>query len=418
MLNSLKWPLVILMRYYRHLGIRVAAYALLSLGVAVISPLLGGLLSVSFTRQLSFDSVTPVLTILASSMLAVSTFSLNVMVTAHRAAADSTTPRVHRLLLEDTTTQSVLAVFIGAFVYSLSSIVFYQAGFYHEDAAIVVMAVTILVVLMIILAMLRWIEHLGNLGSVDDSIATAVTRARAALDTCARMPALGANTLSDSTIIPANVTEIRAPTSGYLQLIDVCALQDCLPEHGFAYITKRPGTHLLADEIVGLVSGDVDDGVLQNLADALVFGDHRTHEQDGAFGLQVLSEIASKALSPGVNDPGTAVQTVLHLKALLWDVARTPVDDTIDAPRVFVPASDPQTLLDAAFQQVARDGASMIEVAECLRQSLHALSRADDPHFAQAARATADMALSYAQNAGLTDDERDRLNRIDLGPLR
>ena len=158
-MSRLKWLFLIFLRYYRNLGLRVSLYALLSLIAAFISPVIQNYLPDEMTERMAFDSVKPVLTILASSMLAVSTFSLNIMVTAHRSAASTATPRVHRLLLEDTTTQSVLATFIGAFIYSLASIVLYQSGVYTKEAAIVVMGVTIVVVALVVVAMLRWIEH-------------------------------------------------------------------------------------------------------------------------------------------------------------------------------------------------------------------------------------------------------------------
>ena len=156
-------PLLIIQRLYRKLWLRVTFYALASL----IAAGLGSIADLYLTEKLGGiikpGAVMPVLTILASSMLAVSTFSLNVMVSAHRAAATSATPRVHRLLLEDTTTQAVLATFVGAFVFALASIVLFQAGVYNDSAAIVVMVVTVAVVVLVIVAILRWIEHLSTL---------------------------------------------------------------------------------------------------------------------------------------------------------------------------------------------------------------------------------------------------------------
>lgn len=416
-MHSLKWPVLIFLRYYRHLGLRVSLYALLSLIIALISPFIESYLSNDTTGIMDFGSVIPVLTILATSMLAVSTFSLNVMVTAHRAAADMTTPRVHRLLLEDTTTQSVLAVFIGAFVYSLTSIVMYQAGLYADSAAIVVMAVTIAVVVLIIVAMLRWIQHLSSLGSVDDSLRSATKRAQVALTAFAREPALGATRLSAETVLPDNTAELRATHSGYLQLIDVSGLEKCLPERAFIYVIRKPGAHVLTGDVVAHVSGDVAQDTLDALLSSFVFGDQRTYEQDAAFGLLVLSEIASKALSPGINDSGTAIEAILRMKALLWDFSRTgQTEAPPDAPRVFVPVPDHQALLDTAFSQVAREGAGKIEVAVSLRDALLALSASADPRMEQAARVSADLALGYSEGAGLTAQEMQQLHDIDVKP--
>ncbi|NHX22318.1 DUF2254 family protein, partial [Escherichia coli] len=73
-------------------------------------------------------------------------------------------------LLEDTTTQSVLATFVGGFVYSLSAVILFHAQVYSDDAAVVVFGFTIVVVVLIVLAILRWIDHLSHLGSMDHTL--------------------------------------------------------------------------------------------------------------------------------------------------------------------------------------------------------------------------------------------------------
>ena len=59
----------------------------------------------------------------------------------------------------------------------------------------------------------------------------------------------------------------------------------------------------------------------EQLADALrsafTIGNERSFDQDPRFGLIVLSEIASRALSPGVNDPGTAISVIGRLVRVL-----------------------------------------------------------------------------------------------------
>ena len=107
MTSRLKWIKLVFLRYYRDMGLRVLLYALLSVVATLFGPLANAIIGDSVKAKIDFQAVMAVLTILASSMLAVSTFSLNIMVSAHRSAAASATPRVHRILLEDTTTQSV-----------------------------------------------------------------------------------------------------------------------------------------------------------------------------------------------------------------------------------------------------------------------------------------------------------------------
>ena len=112
----------------RRLWLRVSLFALLAVLGAGVAILLEGRIPTYVQDRFTTESVMPILSILASGMLAVSTFSLNVMVTAHNAAAQQTTPRVHRILLADTTTQTALSVFIGAFVYALSAIILIKSN--------------------------------------------------------------------------------------------------------------------------------------------------------------------------------------------------------------------------------------------------------------------------------------------------
>lgn len=417
-MSRLKWPFLVFLRYYRHLGLRVSLYALLSLAVAGVSPLVLDLLGGLVTGEMDFSSVLPVLTILASSMLAVSTFSLNVMVTAHRGAAAETTPRVHRILLENTTTQSVLATFIGTFVYALTSIILYHSGFYTERAAVVVMAVTILVVTLVIAAMLRWIQHLSGLGSVEESLASVTRRAADTLRTFAADPALGATEITQATVMPTRTTPLASLASGYLQLVNVQKLADCLPEGAQLYLTCKPGTHLLEGAPMAEIAGEVPDKTRRALTEAFTIGENRSYEQDAAFGLVVLSEIASRALSPGINDPGTAIAVILNLKAILWEAAQHKPDADVDrTANVFLPVPGRTDLIEAAFAPIARDGASHIEVATALRAALADLTGSGDPALAEAARAMAALALEHAKEAGLLESELAHLRALGQNRL-
>ncbi|MEL6464786.1 MAG: DUF2254 domain-containing protein [Pseudomonadota bacterium] len=414
--SRLKWVKLIFLRYYRDMGLRVLLYALLSVVATLVSPLANTWLGESFKAEIDFQAVMSVLTILASSMLAVSTFSLNIMVSAHRAAAESATPRVHRILLEDTTTQSVLAAFIGAFVYSLGSIVLYRLGFYAPDAAFFVMLVTVAVVVLVVVSLLRWIQHLTTLGSVEDSLGAARGRARASLMALARNPHHGASQLSQDTVLPQVLTPLPAPRTGFLQLIDMTSLEECLPHASVIYLKVRPGSHVLEGETLGHVSGSVAREVLERIAEQFTFGARRTHEQDAEFGLTVLSEIASKALSPGVNDPGTAIEALLDLKEVLWDYARATTDeDASSSPRVFVAFPKTDEFVEAAFAALARDGAGTIEVMLSLRQALAALAGCGDDEMADAVREFAKRALLHAEEAGLPERSLERLRAVEVG---
>ena len=414
-MSRLKWLLLILKRHYRSMGLRVVLYALLAVAVAAVGPVAAPWVNGLLDAEMAFSSVLPVLTILASSMLAVSTFSLNVMVSAHHAAAASTTPRVHRLLLEDTTTQSVLAAFIGAFVYSFGAIILYRAGFYAEEAALLVMGITIVVVVVVVVSLLRWISHLSTLGTVDESLSLVRARARESLLVLARAPGFGARPLTPDTVLPVETRPLAAPASGYVQLIDIARMEACLPDTGTVHVLVQPGDHVLEGRTVAEISGAVGDDIRATLAEAFTIGAHRTHEQDARFGLLILAETASRALSPGINDPGTAIRAIHVLEDLLWTFVRTEPDtDRPTATRVFARVPDAGDLAHTAFAPIARDGAGQVEVGLTLRGALGTLAQAGDERLAEAARDLADSALAHSEAAGLLDRDLSDLRALPV----
>ena len=403
----LKTPMMLIRRVLGRLWVRVTIFAILSLVMAFVGVAVEGLIGPRVATWFGPEALMPVLTILASSMLAVSTFSLNVMVSAHFAAASSATPRLHRLLLRDKITQSVLATFIGAFVYALTTIILFQAGLYPDRAAVVVMAVTVLVTVMVVAAMLRWIDHLSSLGSLEESLRKVTDEARQGLRQLARRPALGGVVMGADTVIPDQAQEVRARKSGYVQILDVAGIEARLPGEARAYVLRVPGKHVLKGDVLARVSGHVDEAALREMAGCFVIGDIRTFEEDPEFGLVTLSEIASKALSPGINDPGTAIAVIRAVQELLWEhaedagAAEPPV-----CPRVFVPVPGWTRLIEAGFAATARDGAGTFEVALQLQQALDALGGSGEDGLAPAAQAMAARAVGYADLALPLESER------------
>lgn len=363
-----------LRRISRILWVRVAVISALSFIAALSAEILDPLLPETSKGRFTAETTLPVLNILASGMLAVATFSLGVMVSSHRALAVNTTPRIHRLLMEDTSTQSMLATFIGAFVFSLVSIILFRANYYSESAAIIVFAATVFLVVAIVVSLVRWIHKLSRIGSIDYALERAEDTARGSLASYGRAPFLGAKPLTDGGPVPKGAAGCEADNSGFVQRVDIGALQSCAEAHDARiYVLVLPGDHILAGEIIARVDGTVP---RDEIAAAFTIGTTRNFEQDPRFGLQVLRETATKALSPGINDPGTAVEVVTRLETLLHDLFRNREENpATTADRVFVRALRPETLVAIAFRDIARDGAAFVDVLTSVVRALHTMRR-------------------------------------------
>lgn len=398
-----------LRRLTRELWVRVSLFAALALLAVLAAHLAAPLVPGWLAERIDAETVTPVLSILASSMLAVSTFSLGIMVSAHRAAASTATPRVLALMIADRLTQTVLGIFIGAFVYALTALILFQTGF--TGGAPLVLGVTLVVTGAVVLALLRWIDHLTKLGTLGDALNRAEAQARRALINHRAAPALKASPIGPDTVVPEKARTLEAPVSGILQMIDVAGL--ARTARGPVWVLRRPGQAVLRGAPlvqIGTGSEAVDEAALLR---CFVIGDERSFEQDPGFALTVLGEIASRALSPAVNDPGTGIAVISRLERLLWDWGRKadPLSELPAPayPQVFVRPWAAADLMEAAFAPIARDGAGLLEVVVQLLDALAALERAPDPALAEAAAAMAARARAHAAAALRTEDDRARL---------
>lgn len=396
-----------LRRISRILWVRVAIIAALSLLAALSAPLWDWILPTTSKDRFTEAATLPVLNILANGMLVVATFSLGVMVSSHRTLATNTTPRIHRLLMEDTSTQSMLATFIGAFVFSLSSIILFRANYYSDSAAFAVFAATVIVVLAIVVSLVRWIHKLSRIGSIDYALERAEDTARETLRAHRKLPTLGAHFLASRDDVPDGTEAVVAQGSGYLRTVDVQALQEHADENGAEiYVLVLPGDRVLSDQSIAAVSGAHE---AKTVADAFSIATSRSYEQDPRYCLQALRETASKALSPGINDPGTAVEVITRLEILLHDFfSADKADEDVPHDRVHMPAIHSSDLIETAFRDLASDGASHVSVLSNIKVALKTME-SHKVDGTQDCLASLESELSEHAEAGLkTNAERER----------
>ncbi|MEN8659954.1 DUF2254 domain-containing protein [Marivita sp.] len=379
-----------LSRLWRRPGIRISAFGGAALLVALIAPLLDQTLPSSLAERFSRDAVLPILNILASSMLAVTTFSLGIMVQAFRSAAGQATPRVYRLLMQDMTTLNVMSVFVGAFLFSLASIVMFRAGFYGDSAAVIVFAMTMVCILLIVVAILRWIAHLSQLGSLHHTLTLVERSATQPLERLAKTPNLGARPASDAPRAPDDAKALRSPESGYVQFISLAELNEQLKKQGATlWVYTPPGSWVLKGTPLAYVEGECD---LSALLENFTLGDERTVEQDARFGLVILSEVASRALSPGVNDPGTAIDVIHRIERILWSMGQGMSDPKRDTKpqfeRVIIGTVSATNLLHDGFASLMQDGGDRFDVMAQMLKAANRLSKSDWPDLANAAKET------------------------------
>ncbi|SPF80389.1 DUF2254 domain-containing protein [Pseudoprimorskyibacter insulae] len=384
----------------RRIYVRVILIAVLSLLAVGLAPVLAPFIPEDFAQNIGADALGPILTILASSMLGVTTFSLTIMVTGFTKATSQWTPRSQNILREDTVTHSVLANFLGAYLYSLMAIILRATDVFDHRDVVVLFGVTLIVVALVVVSFIRWIVHLEGIGSLHRTASALEEQAATAIAGEGAAPCLGCRPLTDPLAqIPDHTVPVRAEVGGYLLQIFEDRLQGVATLHdGRIFVIVPVGQFVYPGDVLAYVDGigRQEDDAFAKLRAAMPIGDMRSFEQDPAFALTTLSEIALRALSPGINDPGTAVDIANRLGRCL---ALLDAPTKASAPRldrVWLPGVTADALVKAAFDPMSRCAGGAAEVHSGILYNLDKLTDARNPDLALAAATCAERCRKRA----------------------
>jgi uncharacterized membrane protein len=215
---------------------------------------------------------------------------------------------------------------------------------------------------------------------------------------------------------------LSAARSGFVRTIAPERLVRTAREHGvFLRLGVRPGDHIVKGSPIGsawLLDGDGDlplDALREALMEAVEIGFERTAEQDAALGLRQLTDIAVKAISPGINDPVTAGHAVGYCADLLTTLqgrhlgAQQHTDDG-GTPWLVTPDRDHRYYLDLVCAPVRRFGRAEPLVLTALLRMLR--------DCAVAARDDAQRDCIAEQVHLILEDMSDELLRYDADSVR
>lgn len=377
---------------------RAAAFTLMAVAFALAAGFIGGLLPFRLVIDLGQDSVGSILQIIASSMLAVTTFSITAMVTVYSSATTIATPRATQLMVEDTTSQNALSTFVGGFTFSLVGIIALSTGYYGDQGRTILFFGTLVMITVIVVTLLRWIAHLSTFGRMSDIIDRVEAAATTSLTAYAKSPSLGANPLAGP---DHEGTHVFADKPGYVVFVDLPVLDRAAADAGRPIqVVATAGRvadattplAIVEGDVEGDVEGEVEEELQASIRRAFRIEAHRTYEQDPRLGVIALTEIASRALSPATNDPGTAIEILGALQRVFTATLTETRDEDVDYPMVWVRSVTLEDLVMDAFRTLSRDGAGILEVQMRLQKCLAALA-ATAPDHADTFRDAAALAL-------------------------
>jgi len=182
-------------------------------------------------------------------------------------------------------------------------------------------------------------------------------------------------------------------------------------------VNAPPGRFVHPRFPLAWVKGDPDGDIGPAIARSFSIDDLRTYDSDPRFGLAVLAEIASRALSPGVNDPGTAIDIIGRGVRVLaeWHASAEAAEDGERLySRVWLARLETDDLFEDIFTPISRDGAAFVEVHIRLQKAFAALAEIGGPAFAASARRQSEMALKRSEKGLDLEEEKARVRAVAL----
>jgi uncharacterized membrane protein len=283
------------------------------------------------------DAARAVLSTIAGSMITAATTAFSLTIVTLQLASSSYSPRVLRSFTADRGVQAVLGTYVATFLYALLvlRIVRTPEGQTTSFTPVISTTAAVVLALLCVALLVYFIAHVVDLIQSSSIVRTAHDDSVRAIDGLEDLPPGGKEPEEPtpprdrpelSRLLSEEPLVVRARRSGYVQYLDVEAAaraaagdteatdddQDAVVEIPFG-----PGAFVAAGLPLVRAWPKRNPGSGDEVLGAFYFGKERSFREDFAFGLRQLSDIALKGLSPGINDPTTAMQAMDRVEAIL-----------------------------------------------------------------------------------------------------
>lgn len=356
---------------------------------------------------------------IASSTISVAGTLFSITIAALTLASSQMGPRLLRNFMRDRGNQVTLGVFLGTFGYALLVLRSVRGG--EESAFVPALGVTIGLVLAgaCVALLIYFIHHVAsriNVDTVIDLVSDDVLRdiRRLTLDEAPPAP--------PEPIDWMHACEVCLDQSGYLQQLDAHALVDWAERHDCVVLfLRRPGDFVLPHAPIARLSKPVD-GAQAAIRDAIALSRQGGSPADLTFPIGQLVEVAVRALSPGINDPRTAISVLNRLAAALAELAHRHLDDGVrerdGVVRVRFPSLDYAEVATVMFEMIresaGRSPSVLIHMVTVLAE-VAGIERAPDR--LEVLRRHARVAEAEGQALFVNDADRERLAEAYAGFL-
>lgn len=328
------------------------------------------------------DGAREVLSAITTSMITFTGLVFSITIVVLQMTSSQFSPRVLRTFLRDRQTQWSLGVFVATFVYAVMVLRTVDSSDGSRFVPASATTLGVLLLLLTVFVFIGYLHHTATAIQVSSLIRAVGDETRAAIERQLPQPPTAPE--SPRPVLPQPSRSLPSTTYGVVTTVDVQALV-ALACKADVVLVLHPALGEFVPE--GAPVLDVHgNGELAGKAAvaAVALGKDRTLQQDVAFGFRQLVDVAERALSPGINDPTTAVQALDELHDLLRRLVVRPLPNGVhlDGDGRVRLLSRPLRLddvLSLALDEIDQYGAQASQVQARITGLLHDLAQAAIP---------------------------------------
>ncbi len=374
------------------------------------------------------DAARVILGSITGSLITLTSLTFSLTVVTLQLASGQFSPRLLRTFAQDRFVHVTLSMFLATFVYSLTVLRAVRTGSDEQAQFVPQISVTVAFAFTLasVMALVLFLAHLAK----EIRVETMLKRVHAeGNDTLRRvLPEFDASRAPVVVpTVPAYAVPLRAGRSGFMTgLAEEAVLQAAVDADVIVLLEVTPGGTLVTGTPVGYawplagagqLTGEEREGLEARLGEAIKVRFEHTAAQNIQFGLRQLTDVADKALSPGINDPTTAIHAIGHSSALLCamvghDLGPWALRDEEDRVRVTLCRPGLDDLLELAVGGPRRYGAADPDVLARIYGLLREVAwSTQQPGHAEVIRAQLERLSGTVLKQDLDDTERGELTR-------
>ncbi|WP_096156255.1 MULTISPECIES: DUF2254 domain-containing protein [Bacillus] len=325
----------------------------------------------------SVDLAQIILGTISAALLTMTTITFSTIMVVLTTYTSQFSPRTLKDFVTKSSTMRVLGVFLGAFIYSIVTLLFMRKGTIDHPVISASVGVTVAIISLAFFA--YFIHNVATSIQVSNLIYQLTEDALKTIKDEERDIENANKEKKDQPIEPperfTSVHAVNGGTFGYIQLMDYKKLYELAEEKDYYIELKEYIGHYVSKESVILHIFHKEKELKFEIDDYITIGQERTPIQDIEFNIIKMVEIALRAISPGINDPNTAIDCIRFLRTPLTEALQRASNYEVfynkdKTPRLLKKQESVEQLLYTTFYQLSHYGRQDISILLAVMDTL------------------------------------------------